>query len=122
MVKIVDTDPVLAELREQTKWLRLLGLQALRPILKDALQTDKQRLIYEYSNGDRTTREVGKLAGVSISVVSRLWTQWIAAGICVESPKMAGRAQHLITLSQVGMDIPATPAHTTSAEDDESEG
>ena len=65
-------DQVLRELREQTKWLRLLGLQALKPILEGALN-DKQKLVYEYSDGARPTREVARLAGVSLGTVSRLW-------------------------------------------------
>jgi len=36
----LDGDPVLQELREQTKWLRLLGFQALKPVLKETLKTD----------------------------------------------------------------------------------
>jgi hypothetical protein len=101
-------DPILAELREQTRWLRLSGLQMLRLELDRLLRTDKQRAVYELSDGRRTVREVARIAGVGSGSVSRLWTTWIAAGVCSESPAAAGRAQHLVSLSQLGVDVPMT--------------
>jgi hypothetical protein len=98
---------VLAELREQTRWLRLMGLQALRPLLVDALQTDKERLAFEVSDGTRSTREVGGIAGMSSSKVSGLWREWIAAGICAESSKHPGRAERLVSLARIGIEVPA---------------
>lgn len=114
-----SADPILSELRAQTKWLRLLGLQALRPMLVDALRTDKQRAVYECTDGERSIREVAKLAGVGTGSVSRMWTQWIALGICTESQATAGRAQHLASLSQLGLDLPAQ--EMTSSVDDVAE-
>src|SRR6266581_666606 len=64
---------ILAELREQTKWLRLLGFQSLRPLISEVLASERDRLVYELSDGARTARELGKLAGVSHPTVLRLW-------------------------------------------------
>lgn len=99
-------DLVVAELREQTKWLRLLGLQTLRPLLDDLLRTDRHRVVFELSNGERSVRDVARLAGVGPATVSRLWNDWIAAGICIESPRAKGRAQHLASLSSLGLSVP----------------
>lgn len=60
-----DDDSLLAELREQTKWLRLLGLQALRPLLIEVLVSDKHKLAHELTDGSRSVRDVAKLAGMS---------------------------------------------------------
>lgn len=102
-------DLVLGELRAQTRWLRLLGLQALRPLLEQVLSTEKQRLVYELSDGQRTTREVGRLATVSAGTVSRLWSEWLAVGICSEVHGASGRAQHLASLSSLGIIVPGLP-------------
>lgn len=59
-------DLILSELREQTKWLRLMGFQGLRPLLQQWLRTDKHRAVFEHSDGQRSSREVAKLAGVDM--------------------------------------------------------
>ena len=105
-----ENDEILQELREQTKWLRLLGFQALKPALLAVLQSDKQRGVYEHSDGKRTVREVAALAGVGPATVSRLWNEWLAAGLCTESPQRPGRAQHLAPLSRLGIELTASPA------------
>lgn len=118
MARDQGIDPSLAELREQTKWLRLLGLQALRPMLQEVLRTDKQRAVFEYSDGERSVREMGRLAGVGAGSVSRMWSQWIADGICVEVPTAPGRAQHLASLSQLGLEVPISTEASPTSEDD----
>ena len=66
-------DDIVQELREQTKWLRLLAYTALKPMLQDALKNDKQKLVYEYSDGNKGVREVAKLAGVGAGTVGNWW-------------------------------------------------
>ncbi len=99
-------ETILSELREQTKWLRLLGMQALRPLLDGTLQTDKHRLIYELTDGKRTTRDVAAAAAVGVSTVNRLWQDWLAVGVCLEVPGKAGRAEHLTSLARLGIEVP----------------
>jgi hypothetical protein len=106
LTEISDDDAVLAELHEQTRWLRLLGLQALKPLLDKVLKTDKHRLAYELTDGKRTVREVAAAAGVSTGTVSKLWAEWTAAGICFESRQVAGRAEHLASLVSLGYRMP----------------
>lgn len=101
-------EAILRELRLQTGWLRLLGLQALRPLLEQLLITDKQRTVFEYSDGSRSVREVAALAGVGTSTVSRLWGEWLAVGICAEVESTAGRARHLVALSALGLPLPGS--------------
>jgi hypothetical protein len=112
-----DDGAMLAELREQTKWLRLLGFQALRPILEVTLRTDKQKLVYEYSDGLRASREVARLAGVGAGSVVRMWSDWLAAGICVEAVNTTGRAQHLVSLSALGIPLPVATGAASAEEE-----
>jgi len=101
-------EAVLRQLREQTRWLRLIGLQALKPLIPAVLKTDKQRLVYELTDGQRTVRDVAGAAGVGTGTVSRLWADWITLGLCVQSGKVTGRAEHLTSLAALGYDIPVT--------------
>lgn len=98
-------DALLEELQAQTPWLRLLGLQALKPVLGDTLRTEKQRRAYELSDGVRTTREVASAAGVGAGSVSRWWTTWARLGLMTESPTHAGRWMHLASLTDLGLDV-----------------
>jgi hypothetical protein len=114
---LAQDNDILQELRQQTRWLRLLGYQALKPMLRDALKNDKQRLVYEYSDGNRTSREIAGMAGVGAGTVSKLWTTWQAEGICIESPLRPGRAQHLAPLSRLGIELPASSEKGSSPPD-----
>lgn len=99
-------DAILDELKAQTKWLRLLGIQSLRQVLAQALKNEKQRAVYELSDGVRTSREVAQKAGVGAGTVATLWAEWISTGVCSESPKQAGRAAHLASLASLGIEVP----------------
>ena len=102
---MIDT-AILDELREQTKWLRLLGLQALRPVVEGVLKTDRQRLAFELTDGGRSIRDVAHEAGLGVTTVARWWQEWLTAGICIEVPGKAGRAEQLTSLSRLGIDVP----------------
>jgi hypothetical protein len=103
---VAGDEAVLNELRAQTNWLRLLGLQTLRPLLIQMLTDERQRVAYELTDGKRSGREVGDVAGVAQQTVSRWWGDWLAAGICSEVPGIAGRAQRLASLTSLGIDLP----------------
>jgi hypothetical protein len=112
-------EDILGELREQTTWLRLLGFQALKPVLQAALKTDRHRAIDEYSDGKRTTREVAELAGAGATTVSRMWSEWLESGICTESASRPGRAQHLAPLSRLGIELRLLSGRNGLAKDDD---
>ena len=100
-------DAILAELRLQTPWLRFPGLQALRPVLASTLKSEKHKLAYEPSNGLMTTRQVSEGAGIGAATVSGRWSEWLALGVCIEEPKVAGRAKHLAPFVALGIGLSA---------------
>lgn len=104
--RMAGEDELVKELREHGKWLRLLGLASLRPLLATTVASDRDRLIYELSDGTRSTRDIANLAGVSKMTVSRLWQDWLAIGLCTESKGTEGRAEHLVSLAKVGIAVP----------------
>ena len=95
-------DDILHELKEQTRWLRLLGIRSLGSAIKDIIVTKKQLKVYELSDGKRSSREIAKAAGVSAGTVSRLWNIWDAQGIVYESDLAKGRMTHLLHPKDVG--------------------
>lgn len=97
-------EQAVAELREQTKWLRFLGLRALGPVLETALRNDRERLAYEMSDG-RSSNAIGAAVGVSGRSILNWWTRWAAVGIAIEQE--GGRIVRLASLSQLGIPVPA---------------
>jgi hypothetical protein len=105
-------DPLLVELREQTKWLRFLGLRSLGPILEQQLKTDQEKLAYELSDG-RPSRAVGDAVGVTGRSILNWWAKWTAAGIAVDQG--GGRVIRLASLTQVGMSVPSMQIQPSSS-------
>jgi DNA-binding transcriptional ArsR family regulator len=103
---LLSTDLLLAELREQTKWLRFLALRELRTTLEAELVSGSERRAYEATDGERTSREVASAAGVSQATVSRWWSRWQNRGIVETDPR--GRSRRLASLTAIGLDLEPT--------------
>jgi hypothetical protein len=99
-----------AKLDQILKWTRFAGMQQLRTILTHNLTNDTQMLIYEYSNGKRSTREIAALAGVgSNQTVVNYWKKWSVLGIVEPSQEYQGRLKRICSLEEVGLTIPPKP-------------
>lgn len=111
-----------SKLGQLLKWARFAGMQQLRSILTSILTNDTQMLIYEYSNGKRSTREIAKVAGVgSNQTVVNYWKKWSSLGIVEQSPKYQGRFQRICSLEEVGLTIPPKPKESESASEEEND-
>jgi len=99
-----------SKLDQLLKWTRFAGMQQLRTILTHNLKDDTTMLIYEYSDGNRGTREVAKLVGVgSNQTIAAYWKKWSILGIVEPSPKIKGRFQRICSLEEVGLTPPPLP-------------
>ena len=56
--------------------LRILAQPILQSTLHRIFKDGKQLLAYELSDGNRSTREIGKLVGIDQKTVSRWWRAW----------------------------------------------
>jgi hypothetical protein len=101
--RTVGDDPVLLELREQTKWLRFLALRSLPDVLDATLKESVQRTAYELSDGTRSTRAIGELAGVSPKTISNWWQRWASVGIATTDA--SGRGTRIASLRSLGIDV-----------------
>ena len=105
------------KLDQLLKWTKLAGMQQLRTTLTQNLTTDAEMLIFELSDGEHTTREVARLAGVgSNATVASYWKKWSRLGIVESSQKRQGRFQRICSLEEVGLTIPPMQASTTPIE------
>jgi hypothetical protein len=88
---MANDNDILEELRTQTVLLRAMALRAIKDDVQEELKSARDKKIYELSDGERTTREIAKLAGGSFQAVAKKWKQWAALGLVVESESRKGR-------------------------------
>lgn len=95
------------KLDQLLKWTKFAGMQQLRTILTQNLTTDTEMLVYELSDGECTTREIARLAGVgSNATITNYWKKWSKVGIVEPSEKRRGRYQRICSLEEVGLTMP----------------
>lgn len=111
---------IASKLDQLLKWARFAGMQQLRNILAKNLTDDTTMLIYECSDGERSSREVARLAGVKSNVtVTNYWKKWSKLGIIDPSPKYRGRFKRICSLEDVGLTVPPIPQARTTTEEEE---
>lgn len=107
------------KISELLKWTKFAGMQQLRNIISQALGDDATAaLAFEFSDGARGTREVGRLAGASNKTVARYWKKWSNLGIVEPSNAYQGRFQRICSLEEVGLSVPQS---TQSSEENQAE-
>lgn len=97
-------------LRELLMWTRLAYRPQVAKRFVEILDSDQKRLVYEYSDGERGVREIEELTGVNKAIVSSWWADWDAQGIVEQSKAWKGRRQRLISLEELGIEVPALPS------------
>lgn len=103
---MVNKDKTTELLEEILKWTKFNAMQ-LKTVLLEKLDTDEKKLIYENSNGDRSSRDIAKLANVSYKTVQNYWKSWSEMGILEATEKYrGGRFKKLCSLVELGIAIP----------------
>ena len=109
---------ILAELRVQTAWLRVLAAPILRAQLERLLTTSKKRRVFEMTTGDATTRDIAAACGVGAATVSRWWADWVSEGVA-RTVGAQGRVAHVVSLASLGMSLDLdTPVVSNGKEED----
>lgn len=99
-----------SKLDQLLRWTRFAGMQQLRTILTQNLTRDVELLIYELSDGERSTREIAALVGIkSHATVANYWKKWSKLGIVEPSEKYPGRFRKICSLEEVGLTVPPLP-------------
>ena len=95
---------------EISKWTKFIGKQELRKILLDTLKEDFEKIIYELSDGKslRTISEICKKNGFSVGkdAINTYWDKWVCLGIVEPSVKYKGRFERIVSLKEVGLEVP----------------
>lgn len=97
-------------LRELLTWAQLAYRPQVAEHFVEILDSDQKKLVYEYSDGKRGVRAIEELTGVNKAIVSSWWADWEAQGIVEQSKAWKGRRQRLISLQELGIEVPALPS------------
>ncbi len=93
-------------MEEQLKWAKLAGHSQLKTIFKETLTDDEEKKVYEFSDGQRSIRDIESLTNVGRTKVATLWKKWYKMGIMEKSEKYEGkRMRRLFSLSDVGIEV-----------------
>jgi hypothetical protein len=93
-------------LREILMWIRFENFAKLRKILLATLKTDEEKRAYELTDGERSRRDIGWKVEVSNSTIQSWWNKWYDLGIVEPSGKRKGRPQKIVSLEDMGIEVP----------------
>lgn len=72
--------------------------------LNSELSDKTKKTVYELSNGENTTRDIAKVAGISISTITSYWKLWALKGIVVPAQRQ-GRFKAAFDLAEYGLSV-----------------
>ena len=101
---------ILKELKEQTKWLRLLAFSNLKNVIEENLSTKALKRLYSLSDGKNSSHKIERILtieGYRLSHVTVLnyWKKWNALGIVAQSEKYKGRFKKIIELQDLDIKV-----------------
>jgi hypothetical protein len=105
------TDQILMEkFGELIFWVRFSALPTFVPLIKNALRDDVDRLVYELSDGQRSTRDIVQIVtanGTKIThtTIANMWEKWAMLNLVMETEKK-GRYKRAISLESIGIVVP----------------
>ena len=71
------------------------------------MHDNEAKTVYEYSDGERGSREIGKMVGVSHVTVQRYWVKWAESGIGEPVEKYGGgRFKRPCSLQELSILVP----------------
>jgi len=98
------------KLDELIFWTKFSALPTFRALLMDTLREDVDKLVYELSNGERSTRDIAQTvlrSGRRIThvTVANMWKKWSILNLVMPAQRK-GRHKRVISLESLGIEIP----------------
>lgn len=105
-----DNPNISDKLDELIFWTKFSALPIFTTLVKNALRDDLDKLVYELSNGERSTRQIEHLIeeyGEKIThvTVANLWQKWHLMNLVIPA-KRKGRYKKVISLESIGIEVP----------------
>jgi hypothetical protein len=118
-----DREDIVEVLEDIRRWIRIIGLQEVKPVLKDALSNEDEerqaelRRVFHLTDGTNSTREIDDKIEHSRYWVMDRYEEWSNMGL-IETEGQNSSYKHVISLEEAGIEVPDFPV---TAEDVEEE-
>lgn len=101
---------LLEKLDELIFWTKLSAMPNIRKVIVDNLRSDIDKLVYQLSDENRSTREIADIitrGGRNIShvTVMNMWKKWAILDMVMPSGRR-GRYRRIVSLESIGIEIP----------------
>ncbi len=98
------------KLDELIFWTKFSALPTFRALLKDALRDDVDKLVYELSDGERSTRDIAHLISrggrrITHVTVANMWQKWSLMNLVMPAERR-GRYKIVASLESIGIEVP----------------
>ena len=102
-------DRMIELLEELVRWTKVTSIPSVRELLLKMLESPEGRIAYHSSDGERASREVGRISNVSYRTIANWWKTWTRAGIAEPISVRGGgeRAKRVFSLDDFGIEVPA---------------
>ena len=107
-------------LEELLKWTKASTRSTIKKIYEDNLMTDKERVVYDLSDG-KSSPAIASTVGIDPSTVRDYWKKWADAGMMEICPNYKRRYCRVISLKELGIEVPDTEKNIVKTNSDEYE-
>lgn len=112
-----DQERVIKLLEELVKWTKVTSFPKIKGLLLSILDSPEKMVAYQASDGEKTSREVAKIANVTQVTIIKWWKAWIKAGIAEPISVQRGeRAKRFFSLDDFGIEVPTINVTTANAD------
>jgi len=106
----LSENALLQKLDELIFWTKLSAMPSIRKAVVDNLRTDIDKLVYQLSDGNRSTREIAntiRRGGRSVThvTVTNMWRKWAILNMVMPTQRR-GRYRRIVSLESLGIEIP----------------
>ena len=106
----MSENALLQKLDELIFWTKLSAMPSIRKAVVDNLRTDIDKLVYQLSDGNRSTREIAntiRRGGRSVThvTVTNMWRKWAILNMVMPTQRR-GRYRRIVSLESLGIEIP----------------
>lgn len=101
---------IIDKLDELIFWTRFTALPSFKALLNNVLRDDTEKIVYELSDGNMTTREISRIVSktrnkISHVTVANLWKKWYVMNLVMPAQRK-GRFKKVVSLEDIGIEVP----------------
>jgi hypothetical protein len=91
-------------------WTKFSALPTFRALLMDTLREDVDKIVYELSDGEKSTREIAYMISargrrITHVTIANMWKKWSIMNLVMPAQR-EGRYKKVLSLKELGIEIP----------------